>query len=581
MLKEIEGNLNRYCHMTCRSYDFANPKMAVYLNQLNQTQDLLSQELSKLENCGESTRQDRYSLHKVYFESLIDQHSTYRDLLSRIKAEYEHCIAALERGQREAVYLSEKLAATLMEHQTFRKIKARADELELKVTLLRIHNQRLSSRQIRSSDHHSSRQNRSSNQRYSSSLISPGSLSSWDHSHTPRSRFFPSLTVEKLTDTAFLTKKLADLKSQVAVAKLENDTKFVPKVIKGQLFNRLREKEEIKDALLERRDELKKNIISVKFRLAVRRKGTKTTKAGNQRSSYFRQLCLALKETHRTMEEAVKKCEEEAREETNDKQHVDNPSEGVSSLSLRVEGEDDDPTKDQEAEFVLEYIENFFEVYEAGKIEDAVMLAAHSPKGVLRSMETLAKFEEYDATHTGSSVLMSYWEAVLPTVSTGCKKPSQWETLECVRCVLARGRTDLLTHWIAQNQLTLSEEAGRLISEACRCPNSCTCGLTGLAEAVFENVGAHKEVLGSLLKQGRFHKAVNYLGDNENLARTDFIDALQKLPLTDAMLSFLCGDRNENCLFSINEAADLLAHVLVNSSLRHAANREHGEGIVL
>ena len=34
---------------------------------------------------------------------------------------------------------------------------------------------------------------------------------------------------------------------------------------------------------------------------------------------------------------------------------------------------------------------------------------------------------------------MSYWEALLPTVSTGCKKPSQWETLECVRCVLARG----------------------------------------------------------------------------------------------------------------------------------------------
>ena len=28
------------------------------------------------------------------------------------------------------------------------------------------------------------------------------------------------------------------------------------------------------------------------------------------------------------------------------------------------------------------------------------------------------------------------------------------------------------------------------------------------------------QVLGSLLKQGRFHKAVNYLGDNENLART-------------------------------------------------------------
>lgn len=266
--------------------------------------------------------------------------------------------------------------------------------------------------------------------------------------------------------------------------------------------------------------------------------------------------------------------EEESREETND----DNVAEeGGSGSSIQVEGEEDDPTKDQEAEFILEYIENFSEVYKAGKIEDAVMLAAHSPKGALRKMETLEKFKEYDATHASSSSLVSYWEALLQTVGTGSEKPSYWETLECVRCFLARGRADLLTHWVAQNQLTLSREAGRLISEACRCSNSCACGLTGLSEAVFENVGAHKEVLGSLLRQGRFHKATHYFRNNKNLTRTDFIDAFQKLPLTDAMLSFLRGDGDENRLFSINEAADLLSHALVNSSLRHAANGEYGE----
>lgn len=78
-------------------------------------------------------------------------------------------------------------------------------------------------------------------------------------------------------------------------------------------------------------------------------------------------------------------------------------------------------------------------------------------------------------------------------------------------------------------------------------------------------------------RQGRFHKATHYFRNNKNLTRTDFIDAFQKLPLTDAMLSFLRGDGDENRLFSINEAADLLSHALVNSSLRHAANGEYGE----
>ena len=34
---------------------------------------------------------------------------------------------------------------------------------------------------------------------------------------------------------------------------------------------------------------------------------------------------------------------------------------------------------------------------------------------------------------------MAYWEALIPTVATGCMKPSVWETLECVKCLLKKG----------------------------------------------------------------------------------------------------------------------------------------------
>lgn len=96
--------------------------MAMRMHEYSSThlQGFLNQELSNLSRTPEITKQDRFCVHKVCFEKLIDLHSTYRDLLYRIKAEYEECIEAIERGQREAVFLSGKLAATLMQPETIR-----------------------------------------------------------------------------------------------------------------------------------------------------------------------------------------------------------------------------------------------------------------------------------------------------------------------------------------------------------------------------------------------------------------------------------------------------------------------------
>lgn len=54
--------------------------------------------------------------------------------------------------------------------------------------------------------------------------------------------------------------------------------------------------------------------------------------------------------------------------------------------------EDDDPSKEKEAEMMLEYIEKFNELFEDGMYEDAAIHAANSPKGILRTSATLAKF---------------------------------------------------------------------------------------------------------------------------------------------------------------------------------------------
>lgn len=55
--------------------------------------------------------------------------------------------------------------------------------------------------------------------------------------------------------------------------------------------------------------------------------------------------------------------------------------------------EDDDPTKEREAELLLEYIEQFNDLFEDKHYSEAAMHAANSPKGILRNPETLARFK--------------------------------------------------------------------------------------------------------------------------------------------------------------------------------------------
>ena len=55
--------------------------------------------------------------------------------------------------------------------------------------------------------------------------------------------------------------------------------------------------------------------------------------------------------------------------------------------------EEDDPSKEKEAEQMLEYIEKFNELLEDRKYEEAAIHAANSPKGILRTPETLHRFK--------------------------------------------------------------------------------------------------------------------------------------------------------------------------------------------
>ncbi|XP_068720106.1 uncharacterized protein [Montipora capricornis] len=99
---------------------------------------------------------------------------------------------------------------------------------------------------------------------------------------------------------------------------------------------------------------------------------------------------------------------------------------------------------------------------------------------------------------------------------------------------------------------------------------SCSCGLIGLAEAVFQNVGAYKEVLLCFFRQRRYHTAMEYYKSKNNLTRKDLLLALQKVPFANSILS-LCNDLIDDGILSDQEVADFLSHVLVNHACRLAS----------
>ena len=66
---------------------------------------------------------------------------------------------------------------------------------------------------------------------------------------------------------------------------------------------------------------------------------------------------------------------------------------GISDDGTSNTFEEDDPAKEKEAEIMLEYIEKFTELMEDEKYEEAAVHAANSPKGILRTVETMQKFK--------------------------------------------------------------------------------------------------------------------------------------------------------------------------------------------
>ncbi|MCP9257506.1 Clathrin heavy chain [Dirofilaria immitis] len=104
------------------------------------------------------------------------------------------------------------------------------------------------------------------------------------------------------------------------------------------------------------------------------------------------------------------------------------------------------------------FVRKFNLLFGNGNYAEAAKVAATAPQGILRTPQTIQKFQQCPHTGGGPSPLLQYFGILLDQGQL-----NKYETLELCRPVLAQGRKQLLEKWLTEGKLECSEELGDLV----------------------------------------------------------------------------------------------------------------------
>ncbi|KAJ3703117.1 hypothetical protein LUZ61_006822 [Rhynchospora tenuis] len=102
-------------------------------------------------------------------------------------------------------------------------------------------------------------------------------------------------------------------------------------------------------------------------------------------------------------------------------------------------------------------VQRFQELFAQTKYKEAAELAAESPQGILRTPDTVAKFQSVPVQAGQTPPLLQYFGTLLTK-----GKLNAFESLELSRLVVNQNKKNLLENWLAEDKLECSEELGDL-----------------------------------------------------------------------------------------------------------------------
>ena len=162
------------------------------------------------------------------------------------------------------------------------------------------------------------------------------------------------------------------------------------------------------------------------------------------------------------------------------------------------------------------YGRQFEQLFSSGQYMEAAKIAANSPRGFLRTPQTIEKFKRLPppSAETGSQVtfILQYFGMLLD--KGGLNKH---ETLELAQPVLAQSRKHLLEKWLKEDKLDCSEQLGDMVR-----PHD-----MNMALAIYLKANVPHKVVAGFAETGQFEKILPYT--NQVGYQPDFVQLLQHI----------------------------------------------------
>ncbi|KAI8884708.1 clathrin heavy chain [Backusella circina FSU 941] len=106
------------------------------------------------------------------------------------------------------------------------------------------------------------------------------------------------------------------------------------------------------------------------------------------------------------------------------------------------------------------YVARFNQLFSSGNYGEAAKVAANSPRGILRTTETIGKFRQIPAQPNQLSPILQYFGTLLEKGTL-----NKFESLELAKPILTQNRKPLLEKWLKEDKLQCSEELGDFVKQ--------------------------------------------------------------------------------------------------------------------
>ncbi|XP_005884669.1 PREDICTED: clathrin heavy chain linker domain-containing protein 1 [Myotis brandtii] len=438
---------------------------------------------TKRVGCNEEGPADEYYIiYRNVFDKVIEYVTAYKSILTSIKKEYDAIIDTIKRDQRIAFYLHGRLKVFAAEPTTLVYHRKRIIQLEAKMKVI---------------------ENNSSNIQLQIDKIKQ-LRAEYDVEELKHFPFFkdpskpiPGMILEESFNLDALNKYLKHLEDKYAEIKQLMSKKYVPFQRKADLEEEMIvivKRQEIAESLNKKLEFRHRRLQIISYAL--------TSWVKSDKSSSF--------------EDFVKQIEQ--------------IQDLHGNQSLIEELLEDDPGKANEAEILLSYIERFNELISLGEYEKAACFAAKSPRGILLNIGTVSKFKAAGKIRGKPFPLLSFFEAIFST-SHANRRPINAElTLEGIKCGLSEKRLDLVIHWVTQERLTFSEEAGDVICDYGDQDTHNKAKCLALAQIIYSKCNLFNKVILCLCKQDQLHEAMEYIQQLKDFTSDDLMQLIKLCP---------------------------------------------------